>query len=158
MPVITNAESNITLKIDLVHSDSLDMDSSRPDFMNWIPFNLIMNVNGEILTYSSDVLPAFSVVELRYLVKRLNEAINVKRNHELIVESLKFVSSENLFELTLHETQEKNLIEFELWFNMGSLTNGEVYGFSKGFRFVSCLKSLVSFTRELENQFGMFCE
>lgn len=157
MPKISNTESNVCLKLNLVKNDSMDFVKSRPDFMNWIPFDLELRIEGEVLKHHKDVSTTFSIRELKFLIQQLNEAVRIKTEGKFLNEQLEYVSSENLFELTLHETNEENLVELELWFNMGSLTNGKSFGFSKGYRFVSDIESLASFVNDLKIQFKSLC-
>lgn len=153
MPKILNTESNVEIEINLMNNSHLDLDNSREDFMNWIPFNLKVSEGNMILTYSRDVLLSFSERELKYLFVNLNRIVEIKSKGELIEAPFEFTSSENLFDLDIYETGEENLIYFEIWFDMGVLTNGTIYGFSKGIKFIVELDMLRSFVIEFENQF-----
>ncbi|MEL7567913.1 MAG: hypothetical protein AAGU27_23970 [Dehalobacterium sp.] len=154
MPIINNTESNAKIEIILLNNSSLDIDKSREDFLNWIPFRLKVNAGDMVLKYSKDVLPAFSVRELKYLINNLNKIIETKSKGNSIERPFEFTSSENLFDLVIYETGEEKLIYIDFWVNMGSLTNGNVFGFSKGVRFVTELEKFTSFVYEFEEQFA----
>jgi hypothetical protein len=143
---------NVSLEINLVINNSLDLEKDREDFMNWIPFELRLDSNKEIITFSEQVTTAFSVRELKYLIKRLHQIIQIKYNKQAIESPFEYTSSENLFEMILYESGEEDQIYYDFWFNLGSLTNGEIFGFSKGIRFVSHIDYLKSFTIGLERQ------
>jgi hypothetical protein len=153
MPRILNSESNVIIEINLMDNPSLDLDKHREEFMNWIPFELKLSAGDMFLTYSEDILPSFSVKELRYLFDNLNKIIELKSNNNLIEVPFEYTSSENLFDLIIYETGEKNLVYIDFWLNMGSLTNGTIFGFSKGIRFICTLDIFRNFVNEFEEQF-----
>ena len=155
MPKLINDDSNVLLQIELISNEYLDFEKGRSDNMNWIPFEFLLNVNGEKIQYSSDVLTALSVREIKYLLTKLKNIINLKTQHYKF-EDFGYITDDCLFELKLYDTYENNLIYLEIWLNMASLTNGKIYGFSKGFRFIVTLDSLVDFAVELEKQFNWF--
>lgn len=152
MPIIRNLEKNLFLEINLIINNSLDLKMDRADFMNWIPFEFRLDFDKEVISFSKEVVTVFSVKELKYLIENLYRIVQIKSNKNLIESSFEYVNSENLFEMILYETGEENQVYCDLWFNLGSLTNGKIFGFSKGIRFVSDIGYLDNFTMELEKQ------
>ena len=57
------------------------------------------------------------------------------------------------FELNVESITEDNVIEFELWINIGNQTGGKIYGFDEGVRFISTKKELDNFLVDLKKDF-----
>ena len=152
MSILVNDESNISLEIQLINGENVDIDFSRSNYQNWIPFDLNMNINGESINYAESVPKTFSVGELQYLIDGLKRKVTEKRHSDELKDFV-YVNTENLFELKIYDTGETDLLYVETWFNMGTLTNGDVYGFSKGFKFIVTIESIISFLSTLESQF-----
>lgn len=152
MAKLINDEKNIVLEINLINDERVDIDNSRPDYQNWIPFEFKINIQDEILEYSPMVALTFSIGELTYLTKELCKIISIKEQKQQLTKSFEYTSSEYLFDITLYETGEIELIYVDMWFNMGSLTNGQVSGFSKGIRFLVRVEDLKKFNDELNKQ------
>lgn len=152
MASLQNTEKNIVLSIDLVRNEYLDYQSERPDYMNWIPFQLFLKTSEGIVSYNSEVIQTFSVKEFKYLISSLRDVCEVKFSNNFLEEPFEYISSENLFELLIHETKEKDSVYVDLWFNLGSLTNGDIFGYSKGYRFDVTVLELSNFVLELERQ------
>lgn len=152
MAKLINDERNIVLEINLINDERVDIDNSRPDYQNWIPFEFKINIQDEILEYSPMVALTFSIGELKYLTKELCKIISIKEQKQQLTKSFEYTSSEYLFDITLYETGEIELIYVDMWFDMGSLTNGQVFGFSKGIRFLVRVEDLKKFNDELNKQ------
>ncbi len=158
MATLFNDERNISVRIELIDNESTDIIKKRSDNMNWIPFNLLMNVGDDKIIFHHEVSPSLCVRELKYLIGKLWEVLQVKKRKDFIEDPFKFISKEYLFEVIIYETREDDLIYFDWWFNMGSLTNGHISGYSKGYRFVVTLESLELFTSCLEDEFHAFLQ
>lgn len=158
MAILLNDERNISIKIEFVNNGSTDIVTSREDNMNWIPFSFLMNAKDESITYTPEITPSFCISEIKYLVCKIKEILQIKRCKTYIKEPFIFISKDYLFEFTMYETKEDDLVYVDWWFNIGSLTNGNVFGYSKGFRFVVTLESLNVFVESLENEFYTFMQ
>jgi len=49
-------------------------------------------------------------------------------------------------------------IYMEIWLNIGTITDGELSGYDKGFRFVVKLDTFIEFTSELKRQYKRMME
>ncbi|HCC07102.1 MAG TPA: hypothetical protein DEP72_02895 [Clostridiales bacterium] len=151
MPRICNIENNIIFEINLLKNDYLDVDLSRDDFENWVPFQLLLKVEKEEYSYKKESGATFSLYELKKLIKNIQELV-VNKKSGCEVDRFEFSSAEAYFDIIFIDSKEEDSIILEVWINVGSLTNGELYGYDKGFRFVVYIKDLEKFTTGIHEQ------
>lgn len=151
MSKMYNTENNISFEVNLLNNSFLDIDSSRGDFENWIPFEFSLHVEGEEYNYLPEVGATFTLYELRNLISKCEDYINKKRN-VFEVEKYEFCSSEGYFDIIISDPIEENLLSIEIWINIGSLTNGKSFGYNKGFRFDVQLDHFNTFTVGIKKQ------
>ena len=151
MSKLYNTENNISLEINLLNNNSLDIEVSRADFENWIPFEFLLHVEEEEYNYLSEAKATFSLYELKNLIFNFEESIN-RKNNGISVKRYEFCSSEGYFDIIVSDPLEENLLSIELWINIGSLTNGKSFGYNKGFRFDVQLDYFISFTASMKQQ------
>ncbi len=72
----------------------------------------------------------------------------------MLFRSYTFNSSESFFELRLEAIPEDNVIEIELWINLGSQTNGKISGFDEGVRFVTRKEELNDFFKGFKENYA----
>lgn len=152
MPIIINDTENIVLKIELVKNEYFDYQNEREDNLNWIPFEFELNICNEVVMYSPDVIKTFSLVELRYFIKKLKNVCIEKKNSTNDNISFVFMNREHHFEIKIYDSKEDNFLYLDIWINMGDLTNGKIYGFSKGYRFIAFVDQIMNFAIVLEKQ------
>lgn len=151
MALISNNEKNIRFEINLLKNEYLDLMESRTDFENWVPFELYFDNGVDSLGYLVGDGATFSYYEVKSMLAHFEEIIILKSNGRGF-EKYEFSSSQRYFDLVLYDPLEENEIFIELWINIGTMTNGEVYGYDKGYRFVVSLDSMSSFSNELRKQ------
>ncbi|MCI1695605.1 WapI family immunity protein [Aneurinibacillus aneurinilyticus] len=151
MADLINDEKNIRLTLNLKKNGFLDIEHSREDFENWIPFELVLSAENETYSYLEQRGATLSLYETKNLIKNLEKIVRLKSSY-LDIEKYEFSSSETYFELIFDETYEENLVYIELWINMGSYSGGKSFGYDKGFRFVVMLSDLKDFCDELKTQ------
>lgn len=151
MAVLCNLEKNISIELNLLNNDFLDINTDRSDYQNWIPFTLNVTINGRTLGYSSKVGATFTIFEARNLLEILDAIINTKKKGEKI-DRIELSSSEAYFDIVFYETFENNKVYIELWLNTALISNGDNYGYDEGFRFVSEIDNLELFNNELHIQ------
>jgi hypothetical protein len=154
MANLENEERNISLSIDLINNKFLDVDLQREDYENWIPFILSLNLENESYNYSEASGAALTIYEIERLLSLIEEMIEKKENNR-VIEKYEFSSSECYFDLIFFDTFEVNLIYVEVWINIGSYTEGETFGYDKGFRFVVDLNSLGNFKNKINSQLNL---
>lgn len=151
MPKMYNTEENILLQINLLNNQFLDIELSRSDDENWIPFEFFLRVEGEEYSYLSQVGATFTLYELRKLILNLWNVIDKKRNGYTI-ERYGFYCFERYFDIIVKDPLEENLISLEVWINMGAFTGGESFGYNRGFEFDVYLSDIELFMNDLKNQ------
>lgn len=151
MPKIINAEGNISIEINLIKNEYLDIEESRDDFENWIPFEFELVAGEEKYSYSSEAGATFSLYEIKNFISNVDTIIQAKMNNSTF-ERYVFCSSECYFDLELSDPLEKNQVSADIWINLGSLTKGKTYGYDKGFRFDINLDTLKLFINTLKQQ------
>lgn len=154
MPRIMNTEKNILLEVNLLSNPYLDIDFSREDFENWIPFDLNICIEEERYSYNPESGATFTLYELSSLITQLNNIIKLKSEKSEIKKVL-FSSSEGYFDLTIYDPLEENLVGLEVWINMGTLTQGKSCGYNKGIQFDAQLKEIKVFTEQLTEQLNL---
>lgn len=157
MPRLNNIENNILLEINLLNNSFLDISDTRGDFENWIPFEFILDVEGDIYSYNDNIGATFTVYEIKNLISNFESIIKGKKNSSS-VEEFEFYSCEGFFEMIVSDPLEENQVSISIWINIGIMTGGETYGYDKGFRFDIPLSSLISFSDELKQQFEKLTE
>lgn len=151
MPKLYNKENNILLEVNLVSNICLDIEESRNDSENWIPFNFALNVENEVYLFKTETNPSFSVFEIRNLIANFEQVIQAKQQKEK-TKKYEFSSSESYFDIIVYDPFEDNELYIELWINMGSFTRGSSKGFDKGFRFPVMIESFDKFTMDIKKQ------
>ena len=151
MPKLYNKGNDIALEINLIKNDFLDVQKSRHDYENWVPFEFVLNVAGEEYAYKSQLGATFSVYEIHNLIISFEE-IAEKKLYKQSFEKFEFSSSECYFDIIVYDPFEDEEIYTDIWINMGTISNGETSGYDKGFRFVVKLDSFLKFTRGLKVQ------
>lgn len=159
MPKITNPEENITLSIDLFSSEYLDVVKGRPDFENWVPFSLELECIGERYAYPPETHATFNVYEIKNILSDCKKIVEEKQSGKpfdpwtKIFETWTFATLEGYFDLTISDPLEPDLIELDFWIKMGTMTNGALADYDKGFRFLVDVPVLKQFIEELSLQF-----
>ena len=152
MPKLSDREGNVSLEVNLIDNNFLDVQLSRQDYENWIPFEFVLNVGEEQYAYIADMGATFSVYEIKNLIAEFEQISNSKLCKKSF-DRFEFSSTECYFDLIVYDTLEDEEIYIEIWINMGNITNGKVIGYDKGFRFIVKSDSFVEFTNGLKMQF-----
>ncbi|MFJ6207367.1 hypothetical protein [Lysinibacillus sp. NPDC092081] len=154
MANLINEEKNILFSLSVMKNEYLDFAYEREDFENWIPFTFSFDVENESFCYSEERGSTLTLYEIRNLLSSIEDIVNEKvANSE--IERSEFSSSECYFDLIFYDTYEPNLVYIEVWINIGSYSDGDSYGYDKGFRFVVSVDRLKSFKNELTQQLNL---
>ncbi|MFT9057374.1 MAG: hypothetical protein ABF449_12325, partial [Ethanoligenens sp.] len=69
------------------------------------------------------------------------------------IDRYEFSSSESFFDFVLFDTFERDSLYVEIWISVGLLSDGKIFGFDEGVRFVVTVENLDAFVVNLENQY-----
>ncbi|MBH5318323.1 hypothetical protein I6N90_10935 [Paenibacillus sp. GSMTC-2017] len=160
MAQLVNLENNITFKINLLRNEFLDIVDEREDFENWIPFEMVLKVGLEKYEYLNSRGATFSLFEINKLISAVENIISVKlgATSTASFERVDFNSCEGFFGVSLYDTFEEQEVYTDIWINMGAISDGEIYGYDKGFRFVIRTESLSEFVNEIKGQLNELLE
>lgn len=138
MAKLINDEKNIAIEWNLTENEMLDVDLYRDSYENWIPFEVILNIDGQekINLAGSSTL---TLEELRRFLDESKKIISKNAGIALLV------PVECYFELKAELIDEGDIVEIEWWFNKGVLTNGKQYGYYEGFRFFVYKNNFIMF-------------
>lgn len=151
MASIINLEENIEIDLYLKKNDMFDYSSERSDKENWIPFVLLIKLPDRNCMIGEDVKAAMTVFEIKKLICGFENILEHLECCECF--SYKFCSSESYFELKLEVIPEDDVIEMEVWINVGSQTGGKIFGFDEGIRFVVDKRHLTDFCRNFKKNY-----
>ena len=148
---IKNLEKNLIMSLNLMTSQMLDYNPQRSDYENWISFTLILNSPDKNYKIDEIEKGEMTVFETKNLLNGIKNLLNHLENNKRFI--YKFNSSEAFFDLELEGIPEDDLIEIILWINIGSQTQGKLYGFDKGVRFATDKESLGTFLSEINEDY-----
>lgn len=151
MAKLINDEKNIHIELCLKNNEYLDINCANPDFENWIPFNLRIDIanNTRFLLSGNET---FSLMELKDFFTNFEKLCKGQ------ITQCYFLPIEFYFELILELHEEEQLIETSFWFNKGILTNGREHGYSEGLRFYVEKENFTLFIRELKQELVRLAE
>lgn len=147
MAEIINLQNNI--KFILKPINNVDI-NSVDDFKNWIGFEMKLDSGMETLVYSKDNRMMLNFFEIKGLLNKIN--MFLEKNSEQV----EYYSIERYFDLKIKSISEQDKFEVVLWFNMGNYTNGEEYGYDKGYKFYVNFKSIYDFYLNLTEELRVF--
>lgn len=144
MAKMTNTNNNIFFEITPV------LDSNKilyeEDFKNWIAFSIIVKTMTEKIGYFEKNGAMISVLEVKNILNGLKNILSSEKFFE-------YYSIERYFDLYIEKCKyELDMYEAEVWFNMGTYTNGKEYGYDKGIKFYINKGILQDFYNSLYNE------
>lgn len=148
---ILNLERNLKFEICLEENDMFDYRPERCDYENWIPFTLHLNLPNRCSMIDESTKATMTVFEIKKLIKGIENVLIHLENQKNCIYS--FNCSESFFDLKLETILEDNVIEIELWINVGNQTNGMIHGYDDGVRFVTGIDELNKFLRDFKKEF-----
>lgn len=154
LPKIYNQERNICWELDLVLNEYVDIVTDRPDSECWIPFNFILDIEGNKYTYEEKGT-CLTVWEVKKIINGFQAILDtmLKNQKREIFEArfnpFKHTSYEVFFDITVSDA-DVDLLKIELWINMAYLNHS---GYHTGFRFTVTLDEFKRFTEGLRADF-----
>lgn len=151
MAKIINLERNLQLEIQLKSNDMLDIDPERSDNENWVPFTLCLDLPDRHSAIQENVKATMTISEIKDLIYGIE---NVKAYMDGKGDCIyTFDSSESFFGLRFESIPEDDVIEIELWINVGNQTDGKIFGFDEGVRFVVSIETINDFLMSLKEEY-----
>lgn len=150
MAKIKNLEENIELSICLIDSSDLDYSPQRSDYENWIPFFLKLKLPNRCSIIGENIKATVTLYEIKDFIQGLERVLEYLDAQENYI--YEFNSSESFFGIRLEIIPEDNIVEIELWINVGNQSQGEICGFDEGVRFVSNKKEISEFLVGLKQE------
>ena len=148
MPIICNVENNVIFQLDFINNGYLDIKKERANYENWIPFVLKLIVSDKIYGYTEEHGATFTVFEIEKFIAKLEDIITFKtRNLEF--SRYEFSSSEGYFDFVIFDPLEANEVYIEIWINNAINSEGIIFGYDDGVRFVTTIDCLKNFKNEL---------
>lgn len=145
---LSNIENNVLIDITLLKTELLDISSERGDDVeNWIPFILDVTSPTMKIHLEEEIGATFTLYELKVLIMSLKNLV-IKN----VDETFRFYCYESYFEIVFDYIKEDNCYSIDFWVNIGSTTNGRIYGYDQGIRFVANEEAVVKFINSLENE------
>ncbi len=145
MAKIINLEDNLEFELCLKRNDMLDYNPQRNEFENWIPFTLYVHLPDRCCVIDEDVKVTMTVSEINNFINGIeNVLVHLDKQENCIY---KYYNSESFFELSLEVIHEDDVVEIELWFNVGNQTKGSICGFDEGVRWITSKAELNKFIR-----------
>jgi hypothetical protein len=87
--------------------------------------------------------------EVNHILKIIESSLLKKSN-----EIFHFRCIERYFDFDIEFLEVDDIFEFTIYFNLGAVTNGEVYGFDEIYRFNVSIDTLEKFHKDLSNFFN----
>lgn len=147
--VLYNTEKNIEVTLNFLH-DNIDVKHNWRDFENWLPIELIINIDGEVYNIGESCNAMMTVLEYSDLIQGLKSIVNCNND----ISFYTYNSSESLFSIDLELLKEDECIEFVIWINLAAITEGNKVGYDKGVRFITTIKETEQFYVNLTKQYN----
>lgn len=144
--ILYNTEKNIAVSLSILH-DNADVEHNRSDFENWLPIELIIDIDGEVYHIGESCNAMMSVLECSDLIQGLKSIIN--SNNDAYI----YHSSEALFSMELELLKEDDVVEVVIWINLAAITGGNKIGYDRGVRFITTVKEMEQFYINLSEQY-----
>lgn len=148
---IINLEGTLKFELCFVRNNMFDYRKWRSDYENFFPFILRLDFPNRCSIIDEDANATMTLYE----IKDFFNGIETVLTHLINQKNYAYVycNSENYFELRLESIPEDNVIEIVLWLNVGNQTQGKMYGYDEGVKFIARASVLQDFICALKNNF-----
>lgn len=149
MAYIKNLDENVELKIILLSN----IEKGSNDSETWIEAQLEVDATTFKLQGDESIDMTLNIFEIKQLEEKIHKLIDCVDKENC--NRFEFTNLESNFELRMELIAEDEVIEMELWINTANRTNGRIYGYDEGLRFVASIDEVKrfnnSFLDELNN-------
>lgn len=146
MSILGNLEKNIYFSLDLVRKEG-----EGNDYETNIFFELTLLIDKNKYSYLRDKNMSLTKYELNHFIENVKKSVENYGNTNKF-ENIYFFSSEAYFEFNILYGGALDEIEVVIWLNIGGLSDGQEFGYDKGFRFSSNVRDISRFIILLEEE------
>ena len=157
--------TRIVLEINLKKNNDFDFCPNRADYLNWIPFEFILQIGeNESYVYPEAFGATFSLEELKYFFRGIEILIQEIKSKDPDDEKIldpskptkvfRFYTLETYFGIEFVDGY-GGLIGVSVWVTIGLIPNWEGSGFKRGFSYTVNLVDLEKFKDELQKQLSL---
>ena len=126
----------------------LEINNIKSDKEKWIPFIMSLHSPTKVSEISEESRATMTFYEINNLINGIDIILDCLKKQKKY--SFNFCCIETFFEIRLENIIEDDVIEVEVWINLGPQTNGSIYGYDEGIRFVTSEKELDIFSNDLK--------
>lgn len=131
MAYLINLEGNVKFVLEL----GKELEKGNSDHETWMPSVLKLSSETKNIEIGKDINFTLNVYEVKQLVKGINNLISCLEKKESC--SFSFCNMESNFELKFDNIIEDEVVETELWINVANQTEGRIFGYDEGIRFIA---------------------
>lgn len=148
MAYIYNLEKNAYYKLEFINNEMLEINNIKSDKEKWIPFIMSLHSPTKVSEISEESRATMTFYEINNLINGIDIILDCLKKQKKY--SFNFCCIETFFEIRLENIIEDDVVEVEVWINLGTQTNGSIYGYDEGIRFVTSEKELDIFSNDLK--------
>lgn len=148
MAYIYNLEKNVYYKLEFIDNEMLEINNIKSDKEKWIPFIMSLHSPTKVSEISEGARATMTLYEINKLISEIDIILDCLKKQKKY--SFNFCCIETFFEIRLENIIEDDVIEIEVWINLGTQTNGSIFGYDEGIRFVTNEKELDIFSKDLK--------
>lgn len=148
MAYIYNLEKNAYYKLEFINNEMLEINNIKSDKEKWIPFIMSLHSPTKVSEISEESRATMTFYEINNLINGIDIILDCLKKQKKY--SFNFCCIETFFEIRLENIIEDDVVEVEVWINLGTQTNGSIYGYDEGIRFVTSERELDIFSNDLK--------
>lgn len=139
MAYLINREGNVEFVLEL----GKELEIGNSDHETWMPSVLKLSSETKNIEIGKDINFTLNVYEVKQLIKGINKLIRYFEDKENF--SFSFCNMESNFELKFDNILEDEVVEIEIWINAANRTEGRIYGYDEGIRFIADKEGMQKF-------------
>jgi hypothetical protein len=148
MATLFNIEHNVSFEIGFYPTSKDFNNFLKSDLDEWINFNLSFTTPCRKIILKNSDKATLSACEINNLLRIIESSLLIKSK-----EVLRFCCIERYFDIDIEFLEVDDIFQFTIYFNMGAVTNGDIYGFDEIYRFNLSIDTLEKFHKELSIYF-----
>lgn len=147
MAYLINLEGNVKFVLEL----GKEYEIGNSDHETWLPGVIKLSSETKKIEIGKDINFTLNVYEVKQLITGINKLISCLEKKES--SSFSFCNLESNFELKFDNILEDEVIEIELWINVANQTEGKIYGYDEGIRFIADKEGVQRFADAINKEF-----